>query len=222
MYILKSQHFSDDELIQYAFTLSKKVGGIQDKLLHWEFGPLMTMSYSKMATNYLFSDEAVPFHWDGAFYKEPRLLLFYCTESEGSGGETIFCNTERLWRSLTKSEQILCSNIKLRYRTQKIAHYGGEIEVPMVQTHPVNGKRILRMAERVESSLNPVELEILGTDRANLFYQEFVKKLYDPEFTFVHHWEKGDLLIVDNYTYLHGRRALGTNLKRSFKRIQIL
>lgn len=222
MYILKSQHFSDDQLVHFASTLSKKEGNLEDKLLHWDFGPLMTMTYSSDAKNYLFSDESVPFHWDGAFFKEPQLLLFYCTESDGTGGETLFCNTERVWKSLTPEEKNHFENIRLRYRTDKIAHYGGEIEVPLVQSHPFSGRTILRMAEKVTSKLNPVSLEITGTPEPEHFYQSLVGKLYQPDFTYTHTWEKGDLVIIDNFTYLHGRKALNRNLKRSFKRIQIL
>src|SRR5690606_866900 len=161
------------------------------------------------------------FHWDGAFFREPRQLLFFCTESEGEGGETLFVNTEKIWEEMSSEEKKICLNVRLTYRTRKLAHYGGEIDVPMVQTHPVSGKTILRMAERVETKLNPVDLEIHGVGQPEEFYQHMVKKLYDPRYLYQHRWEKGDLLVCDNFTYLHGRRKLGANRKRTFKRIQI-
>lgn len=220
--ILKNQNFSKDELLTYAQSLSLKVGEIQDKLLHWEFGPVMEMKFDRQAQNYLFSDEVVPFHWDGAFYREPQKLLFFCEESVGNGGETLFVNTELLWNSLTEEQKEKCLKVTLTYRTEKKAHYGGEIKVPLVQKHPVTGAIILRLAEEVETHLNPVTLEISGIDSAETFYQELRTKLYDPEFMYEHSWQKGDLLVCDNFTFLHGRRALGGNLKRSFKRVQIL
>ncbi len=222
MLISKSRQFSDHELLDYAASLSSQKGSLAKKLLHWEFGPLMTMAYDREAANYLFSDEAVPLHWDGAFYKEPRLLLFYCTESEGEGGETLFVNTTKLWKDLSPDEKETCARIRLTYRTKKLAHYGGEIDVPLVQKHPVTGETILRMAEKVETALNPVELEIHGSENAETFYQHMVKKLYQKEYLLEHQWEKGDLVVCDNYTYLHGRKTLGRNKKRTFKRIQIL
>lgn len=222
MLILKSQLFSDEALIEYAATLSSKTGKLKEKLLHWDFGPLMNMSYDQEAQNYLFSDEAVPFHWDGAFFKEPRLLLFYCTQSEGHGGETIFTDTEKIWESLSLSEQEKIKKITLKYQTKKLAHYGGEITLPLVQQHPITGKTILRMAEAVNTQLNPVSLEITGIENAHDFYLSMVEKMYHPEFMYQHSWNKGDLVLCDNYTYLHGRRPLGLNRKRAFKRIQIL
>ncbi len=222
MFISKYKYIDDENLIEYAASLSQKEGDLRDKLLHWDFGPLMNMSYLTNAANYLFSAEKVPFHWDGAFYKEPASLLFYCTESNGEGGETIFSNTEKIWDSLTTEQKVKAEKITMIYRTEKKAHYGGEIRVPLVQKHPVSGKTILRIAERVETSLNPVELIIEGVSDGEEFYELLREKLYSPEFMIAHKWERGDLLICDNFTYLHGRNPLQSNLKRSFKRLQIL
>ena len=213
---------SDKELLAFAEKLSKKSGAIEDKILHWEFGPVMNMKFDPEAPNYLFSAEAVPLHWDGAFYREPSNLLFYCVETNGEGGETVFLNTELLWNSLSDEEKDECHRITLRYTTEKKAHYGGEIVVSLVQKHPETGAIILRMAEEVETKLNPVTLEILGSGDSVSFYQRMKKKLYDPKFQYVHKWQRGDLVVCDNFTYLHGRRALENNLSRSFKRIQIL
>lgn len=222
MHILKSQAFSDEELVHFAQGLSEQSGELKNKLLHWEFGPLMTMKYDVNAQNYLFSDENVPFHWDGAFYKEPSKLLFYCTDTEGEGGETLFTDTEKIWDDLTYSEQEMCRKVTMIYSTNKVAHYGGEIRVPLVQTHPKTGKTIMRIAEKVETKLNPVKLEITGVENVDAFYAFLKEKLYNPKYLYQHSWEKGDVLICDNFTYLHGRRALGNNRSRSFKRIQIL
>lgn len=208
--LLKGARFHEEELL----ALARSYG----PLLSWDFGPIMTMKYQKEATNYLFSDEAVPFHWDGAFYKEPKLLLFYCVESEGEGGETTFTDTTRLWNSLSGAEKDECRNVTLTYSTEKKAHYGGTIRVPLVQTHPETGEVILRLAEKVETEKNPVTLKIEGASEE--FYDRMVRKLYDN--MIAHKWEKGDLLLVDNFRYLHGRRALKSNMNRCFKRIQIL
>lgn len=222
MHILKSQKFSEKELVEYAASLSSKDGPISEKLLHWDFGPIMTMKYDLAAENYLFSGEDVPFHWDGAFYREPQKLLFYCTQTDGEGGETIFTDTTKIWKSLTSSEQEICKKVTLIYSTKKVAHYGGEIKIPLVQTHPLTGEVILRIAEKVETRLNPVSLNIVGAQNPDELYEFLKQKLYSDEYLYEHKWEEGDLLICDNFTYLHGRRALGQNKMRSFKRIQIL
>lgn len=215
MHILKSQTLNDESLLQFARSLGTD-------LLYWDFGPIMEMKFDQNAKNYLFSDEVVPLHWDGAFFKEPLKLLFYCTESEGEGGETLFVNTEMIWEDFSEKEKEMCRDIRLIYKTEKLAHYGGQINVPLVQTHPITGKTIMRMAEKVRTKLNPVDLKILGAEDEEEFYQFMISKLYDPKYLHVHRWEKGDVVVCDNFTYLHGRKSLGKNIKRTFKRIQIL
>lgn len=225
MFILKSVKFNEKELLEFARThSSKKEAEINDQILFWDFGPVMKMKVSTSSNNYLFSEQNVPFHWDGAFYREPQKILFYCTQSKGEGGETLFADTEKIWDSLNPSEKEICEKITLNYKTQKLAHYGGEINVPLVQEHPVTKKKILRIAERVKTDLNPVDLEIKGVPKelGEKMYNLLVDKLYQEEFLYTHSWKKGDLLICDNFSYLHGRKALGNNKKRSFMRIQIL
>jgi len=213
---------NDEELLQHALKLSERAGTLKERLLHWDFGPIMQMKYDTRASNYLFSHEDVPFHWDGAFHQEPAKLLFYCVESSGTGGETLFTNTELLWDSLSAAERAECQAVRLRYQTEKKAHYGGEINVPLVQHHPVTKRVILRLAEEVETHLNPVKLEVTGVSDPQGFYQTMREKLYHTDFLVEHQWRTGDLLVCDNFTFLHGRRPLGQNLGRSFKRVQIL
>ncbi len=206
-------------LVAFAAELSGKSGSLEEKLLHWDFGPVMEMGRKDEAENYLFSDEAVPFHWDGAFHREPRLLVFHCQESAGAGGETLFCDTTRLWDSLSDGHRMALMEMRLEFTTEKRAHYGGSIEVPAPQRHPVSGKTILRLAEEVRTTLNPVHVRVHGD--AGL-YRELCARLYDPAFTTAHAWRAGDLVICDNHTFLHGRRALGNNRTRAFRRVQVL
>ena len=222
MLILKQQQFNDEELLQWAEGLSIKHGSRTDKILHWDFGPIMNMKFDPNSPNYLFSQERVPFHWDGAFYRIPKKLLFFCMESNGEGGETFFVDTTRVWNSLTENEKNECRKVKLRYQTENLSHYGGVFETDLVRTHPDTGEVILRLAERVETKLNPVHLTISGVSDPNGFYEWMVSKFYDSDFLYEHHWEKGDLLVIDNYRYLHGRKELLGNKNRTFKRIQIL
>jgi alpha-ketoglutarate-dependent taurine dioxygenase len=91
-----------------------------------------------------------------------------------------------------------------------------------VQKHPLRGTTILRMAEKVKTSLNPVTLEMEGIHHGEELYDFLKEKIYHKAFLYEHTWEKGDVVICDNFTYLHGRRPLGQNKTRSFKRIQIL
>ena len=212
---------TQNELLDFC----KSFPSYSDKLLEWDFGPVMELKVKADAKNYLFSKEKVPFHWDGAFHKEPAVLAFQCLYSDsGKGGETIFTNTTEVWRSLPPSLQEACRQIELEFSTEKFAHYGGTFRKKLVQKHPLTGETILRFAEPVETKLNPVSRRIHGITclDANEFVQELTNRIYDPQFCYAHKWQTGDILFADNFTLIHGRNAIQENVERWIRRLQIL
>ena len=195
------------------------------KLLEWSFGPVMEMKEDPAAKNYLFSRERVPFHWDGAFHQVPSFLVFNCVEAprEGGGGETLFTDTGLMWRSATRRERSRWNEIRLTYQTEKLAHYGGKVTVPMVQRHPQRKETVLRYAEPVTSRLNPVTLQVEGVVGSQARFEAMMEqRIYDPNFCYSHRWEPGDVLIADNHALLHGRNAFTEDCPRHLRRIQIM
>lgn len=197
---------------------------VEQDLLHWKFGPVMEMRVDPRAENYLFSREAVPMHWDGAFYLEPRVLVFHCVEapSHSGGGETLFTDTEAVWENASREQKKKWNKIWLTYETEKVAHYGGRISNPMVQYHPDKPTTVLRFAEPVSSTLNPVHCEVEGlTGEKEAFFEEMRALLYSPDFLYEHRWETNDLLLADNFSLIHGRRAFSQESPRHLRRVQL-
>lgn len=195
-------------------------------LLEWDFGPVMEMHERPDAKNYLFSREAVPFHWDGAFHQVPSYLMFCCVEAplEGAGGETLFCDTRRVYVEAAPEERARMDRVQLTFETAKLAHYGGKITGPLVQTHPVTGEPTLRFAEPVETALNPVTLAIDGipeSERETLL-SHLTARVHAPENCYGHRWMPADILIADNHALIHGRRAFERDCPRHLRRIQVL
>ena len=207
------RQFERGELLSFAADQA-------EDLVHWSFGPVMDLKVDEQTENYLFSHEAVPFHWDGAFHVEPRVLVFQCLQAPvaGAGGETLFCDTETLLGEV--AEQARWQKIHLSYETEKKAHYGGKFSGPMVRRHPTKGTPILRYAEPVTSRLNPVSLAVEGAEQSSLV-REMKRHLYNPRFTYAHQWQDGDLLLADNFSLLHGRRAFTHASPRHLRRVQI-
>ncbi len=216
LYHLSNLDLTKNELIQ----LGKEISSIGE-VLSWDFGQVMEMKYNEDSVNYLFSSERVPLHWDGAFHRVPQFLIFYCVESSiNSGGETLFTNTQKIYDSLTSEEKEECSQVSFEYTTEKMAHYGGVIIEPLLQMHPQKLTPILRIAEEVQTDKNPVRrVQVAGNHK---ICSEIEKRLNEESFCHSHKWAKGDLVIVDNFTFLHGRNPLGENLSRSFNRVQAL
>ncbi|MDP1604321.1 MAG: TauD/TfdA family dioxygenase [Legionella sp.] len=196
-------------------------------LLSWDFGPVMEMRVNKDTKNYLFTEGDVPLHWDGAFYQEPRFLVFHCIQAPlpDAGGETVFVDTESVWENLDEKTKALWKRYQLTFSTEKLAHYGGNITRNLVNKHPERERTILRFAEPVgEDYLNPVDVSIVNKNHAEseAILTEIREIMRHRQYCYAHTWQTGDYLIADNRSLLHGRNAFNAHSPRHLRRIQIL
>jgi alpha-ketoglutarate-dependent taurine dioxygenase len=209
---------TDEEMVGFAKSLGE--------VLEWEFGAINELKVDPSAKNYLYTESAVPFHWDGAFLgRIPRFIFFHCTiaPATDSGGETIFCDTTKVLGNVAQDELVSWRNISIKYSTEKIVHYGGEFKSPLLDKHPETGAEIIRYAEPVRD-LNPVRLDIEGYDaqESEVLIARMRSLLYAPSVCYSHEWQDGDILIADNNACLHGRRAILKSSPRHLRRINIL
>jgi alpha-ketoglutarate-dependent taurine dioxygenase len=195
-------------------------------ILEWDFGAVNDLRVKADARNYLYTNHDVPFHWDGAFVsRAPHYIIFHCDigPPAGGGGETLFCDTTRLLAHAPAEARELWKRIVITYTTEKIVHYGGTFTSPIMAQHPLNGRTVLRYAEPVVD-LNPVELVIEGL--AGIAQHEFIEdmrqRLNDERCCYSHTWATGDLVIADNYTLLHGRRAFAPGVQRHIRRVNVI
>ncbi len=156
-------------------------------------------------------------------------MFFQCRQAPpiGSGGETTFCDTGRVLADLDLdgARRELWNGVRVRYRTEKIEHYGGDIESHLVCWHPLTGTANLRFAEPLDlvQYKNPLFLEIDGvTEDEQEFLQDLRERLYSPSAFYAHQWHDGDYVIVDNHAVLHGRLAFKRNLPRWIQRVHII
>lgn len=193
------------------------------ELLEWSFGPVNELKTLTDAKNYLYTEEAVPFHWDGAFATVPHMLLFQCEQSDVLGGETLFTDTCALLESFSPQEQVRLKEISASYRTEKLVHYGGDITQPLWALHPKTHEPVLRFAEAVHSDKNPVVRVLHCPQKQDeALILELERRLYQVPFCYQHSWKKRDVLIADNHALLHARAPLILGGKRHLRRIQIM
>lgn len=214
--------FESIEFIDYA----KKLG----PLLEWEFGELLNLRMEEKPLNHLFNSGRVEMHWDGAYLTEqPKYSIFQCLSADESsaGGETIFTDTVKLLQVLDNTDLSEWRNMSISYKTEKAAHYGGDVEIPLIGMHPHLHKEVVRFIEPFNEDnieVNPVQVGIRGVDKEKQKEKlmSVINKIYGAEVMYQHHWKKGDFLIYDNNALLHGRNKLKNNVKRHLQRIHIL
>lgn len=196
------------------------------ELLEWEFGAVNDLRVDPATKNYLFTNRAVPFHWDGAFLpRSPHYIFFHCdvAPEPGAGGETLFCETVRLLAQAPVELQKLWREVVITYTTEKIVHYGGTFSSPLLASHPTLAIPVVRYAEPVDD-LNPVQLSIEGISENEQprFIKDMHQRLNDPRCCCAYEWENGDVVIADNHALLHGRRAFAEQTPRHIRRVNIL
>lgn len=194
-------------------------------VLEFDFGVVNELKTSPDAKNYLYTNAAVPFHWDGAFIgKIPSYIFFHCDEAPiaGHGGETLFADTTLMLKSASNEIRTKWSSIEIEYSTEKVVHYGGSFTSPMIANHPKGGAQIIRYAEPV-ADLNPVYLNIKGIEigECEAFLSDMHERLRDSRVCYGHAWQEGDVLMADNHTLLHGRREFDGDANRLIRRVNI-
>lgn len=196
------------------------------KPLQWEFGAINELKVKPDTENYIFTDHAVPMHWDGAFAGTiPHIILFQCLvapKPEDLGGTT-FCDSSAIVQQLSPEKKERWKNIRISYTTKKIVHYGGTIRQQLIQQHEVDDIEVLRYAEPVDD-LNPVSLSIEGLNGQSEteFIEEMQSLLYHPDYLYTHRWQQNDIVLADNHNLLHGREAFKNPNERYIQRINIL
>ncbi len=198
------------------------------EVLSWDFGEVLDLVVHDEPKNYLFTRGEVPFHWDGAFARAtPSFFLFQCLRAQpGGGGDTVLCDTTRVLARAEPELRALWERVSVTYRTEKVAHYGGQVTAPLVSRHPLTGEATLRYAEPLDPQrfLNPLFLTVAGLppEDAGAFMDDLSARLHAPEHCYHHAWRTGDIVVADNHALLHGRSALRGECLRHLQRIQVI
>jgi alpha-ketoglutarate-dependent taurine dioxygenase/4-hydroxybenzoate polyprenyltransferase len=207
---------------QVLAAAAQKIGPLQP----WIFGAVHELKRDAKAENYLYTEHAVPLHWDGAFADAvPHWLVFRCVAAPpaDAGGETVFVDTVAALTRATAAQRERWSRARVRYTTEKKAHYGGTFTASVIDIHPTLGVPVIRYAEPV-SDLNPVAVLPLSLDppAAEALMAELREALYDPRVQLAVPWRDGDVVIADNHALLHGRRAFDADAPRHLLRVNVL
>jgi alpha-ketoglutarate-dependent taurine dioxygenase/4-hydroxybenzoate polyprenyltransferase len=199
---------------------ARRLGPLQ----RWSFGSVNELKPDPDARNYLYTNRAVPLHWDGAFSaKVPRYLFFHCVAApEVSGGETVFVDTTRVWARADEASRDVWRALTFRYRTERVVHYGGSFAARVVARHPYTHETVLRFAEPVDD-LNPVHVAADGLSplQSAATITALRAALADPAAVLRHAWQPGDVVVADNHALLHGRRAFAGGERRHILRVNV-
>lgn len=143
----------------------------------------------------------------------PKFTMLYAVELPDSGGGTGVCNMRAAYEALPddlkaridgmKTANTLISSARVNMgnpdvlRDQQNAA-GGPMIHPLVRTHPERGTKAIWFHTGKTEKILGMEPEETQTFLAGL-----LETAMRPEFTYVHEYTVGDMLIVDNRSALH-------------------
>jgi alpha-ketoglutarate-dependent taurine dioxygenase len=197
------------DLVRFA----ERLGEIQE----WSFGRVNELKIDRDKKNYLYTERAVPFHWDGAFTaRTPHFIAFQCSAAPSSGGETLFADAIAVLAKLPPHFVEALRNTRVTYTTEKIVHFGGSFTAALVGEHPCTREPVLRFAEPV-FDVNPVALSGIDPELVD----QLSRALRDPACCVAHRWRPNQVLVADNFALLHGRNAFDPAEPRHLRRVNI-
>jgi L-tyrosine isonitrile desaturase/decarboxylase len=194
----------------------------------WPFGTVLELKETEKPEDHIFDHRQVPLHWDGMFREVvPELQVFFCKDapSETDGGRTTFSNTKLLLEKANQEEKLAWKSLTGFYR-RKMEFYDSSVSSALLSTHPLHGFPVIRFGEpqKSEGIINPAEISFTGpyTFKVDGTVQSLRKALYSSEFFYAHTWQKGDVVIADNFSLLHGREAFLSKSPRHLQRVHVL
>lgn len=169
------------------------------------------------------------FHIDQCYQPRPaKGTMLYAIEIPSKGGETVFANGYMAYERLPESVKSRIEGL----RATHVYDYGGKgtdrknmvsIEDgisqahPIARTHPATGRKSLFVNKLMTHSI-----EGLDSDESETLLNVMFETISQPDLSYVHEWQVGDLLLWDNRCTLHARRDFDPAERRWLRRVTIL
>jgi taurine dioxygenase len=152
-------------------------------------------------------------------------ICLYGIEIPPVGGETIFYDGSAALERLERLDPVL----RARLEGVDAVHFdrfaGGRAVVseqpqerrwPVVLHHPVTGRPILFVNEQTVKALC-----LDDAREGEALLARLLTAFDDPAVQYVHSWQKGDLVVWDNFSLQHSRRAFAAGQRRRLRRVQL-
>lgn len=212
-------------LSQYQFLLfrAQKLGPVQQVLLSRSFGTVETHRFhSGQLAEYpeIFRLSNSPgdghrsighyWHSDGFVSSDPtHLFMLNVVEPPSMGGETLFVNAYDAWRLLT-------TDLREQIEKARWKHESG-VWHPFHRQHFVTGRCSLlvnlgRIAE-VDELTSPDVMSLVA---------ELAAHLSERCSPYVHRWQEGDVILVDNWSVVHRVRPAPSSIRRVLHRSSVV
>lgn len=211
-------------------------------VLPWKSGVIQEVKderNSDASSNSVVSKEAMPMHFDGMFKLKtvldeqtgeekqvsdvPRFQYFVCQAAAPAGdGYTLFSSSNRFVHYLPQSYNIKKLS-KIRWSTHSHGYFQHDLsELSLIVPHPSLGTPCVRWLQpwpRWKTAYNSHDITIDNGSQNLISLIDSI--LFDRRVCLYFTWEKGDVLVSDNFSMLHTRTAFRGDCDRELWRIHV-
>ena len=168
------------------------------------------------------------FHHETSYYEKPhKATLLYSITLPSWGGNTCFANMYKAYENVPADLKAKLDGRKILQihdykRRERIDIYNSDIsgmlqyEQPIFVTHPATKRKALYI-----SRLMSAKIEGLAPDENEEILEQLFDISEDPSVVFEHVWEKGDMVMWDNYASIHMRRDFPRDEPRLMLRLTL-
>ncbi len=195
---------------EHGYALARTKGLTNRKLLSLvhHFGDLWDPSYSVIDIRYnrnltagAFTHKAVPPHCECSFDAEPpRYVLFYCAIPSDAGGAFYLISMKEVLARLRKTD---------RRALHTTTYNATSFRTGVTATRPlianVDGVGDVLVYASDPLRINKGLFSFPGGAPSEALFDRVGDLVADPALHLRHRWERGDVIVVDNTRFMHGR-----------------
>ena len=172
-------------------------------------------------------------HTDMGYIEEPPCAsLLHCLEVPPAGGETSFLDMYTAYETLPASLRERIEGLHLKHSSvhssdgsvrrgkvepasNDVRDYPGAVH-PIVRSHPETGRKALFLGRRPLGYITGLAV----AESEDLLDQLWAHTL-NTEFTWMHKWQLGDMILWDNRCTMHRREAFDSHARRLMHRLVV-
>ncbi|MGY3347199.1 MULTISPECIES: TauD/TfdA family dioxygenase [unclassified Bradyrhizobium] len=160
-----------------------------------------------------------PIHTDGLYHERvPELLVLFCQDPGAGTTPTIVADSRAVFRRPGRRKRMeLLNGLELVY----LGKDGREFPRPFVQRHPVAHFSVAHLGNRTYLRAKPTAPRLqkrLSPQRAAKIARALRAQI-QAAMCLRHYWRADEALVIDNYTFVHGREALEVDHRRRLLRL---
>ena len=226
--VFRDQNLSDNDLLRFTERFGPLFVHVRSQFNDKTRPGIMLISNIKENGRDLgeLGNGDLAWHSDQSYSAEPVFAtLMYAIEIPTEGGGTWFCDTARAYENLPEATKARIDGLKQNFSievtvetqhvalTEKQRQLKPPVTHPLVRTHPELGRKSLYL-----SPAHSIGLADLPADEGAALLAELEDWAGRPEFTYLHEWRVGDVVMWDNTSTMHRRDAFSADERRLLKR----